>query len=187
MTPETITAISSTILLLSIVTVIIQLKLRGYNALSGTPPIPMGALLIGELSMVVPVFAMLGRALGWQPGPPVALEFRWLAVALMLMGSGIAIPSMLHLGEELRFGLSSEPSAELKSRGLYRLSRNPLYLGFYLIVMAACLYVPAWPILFFAALAIVIHHRIVLAEERFLRQRFGETYIHYTRQVRRYL
>ena len=175
------------VLLLSLITVIIRLRLRGHNALSGKPPIPMWALLTGKLSMAITIFMMLASALGLELGPEVPLGLQWVAVVILLAGLGIAIPSLFQLGEELRFGLSEAHTATLKSKGLYRVSRNPLYLGFYLIATASCLYVPTWATLFFAIVAIGIHHQVVLAEEQFLRQRFAGTYNSYTRQVRRYL
>jgi protein-S-isoprenylcysteine O-methyltransferase Ste14 len=42
-------------------------------------------------------------------------------------------------------------------------------------------------ILALALAAVVIHHRIVLAEERYLAAQFGEAYTQYAGRVRRYL
>ena len=108
------------------------------------------------------------------------------AVVLLLAGLGFAIPSLFQLGEELRFGLSQQQAA-IKSTGLYRVSRNPLYLGFYLVAFASCLYVPHALNLILVLIALTVHHRIILAEEQFLHQQFGKTYDQYTWRVRRYL
>jgi protein-S-isoprenylcysteine O-methyltransferase Ste14 len=186
MVTSTIVTTGITMLLLSMVAVIVRLKRKGYNALSGQPPIPLPAFLVGKISMAIPIFFMLASVWGLGVGPEPASALQGLAVLFLLVGLGFAVPSLVELGEELRFGLSEE-QATIKSTGLYRLSRNPLYLGFYLIAIASCLYVPYWANILFASLALVIHHQITLAEERFLRQRFGQTYDDYTRQVRRYL
>jgi protein-S-isoprenylcysteine O-methyltransferase Ste14 len=187
MITSTIAVASVVVLLLSMITVILRLRLRGYNALSGTPPIPIWALLTGKIAMAIPIFTLLVSALGWRVGPQAPSELQWLAMAFLLSGLGFAIPSLFQLGEELRFGLSEAQTATLKSTGLYRVSRNPLYLGFYLIAIASCLYVPYWANISLAMLAVAIHHQIILSEERFLRRQFGGTYDHYARQVRRYL
>jgi protein-S-isoprenylcysteine O-methyltransferase Ste14 len=186
MVTSTIVTTGITLLLLSMVAVIIRLKRKGYNALSGQPPIPLPAFLMGKISMAVPIFVMLASAWGSRVGPEGPVALQGLAVVFLLAGLGFAIPSLVELGEELRFGLSEE-QATIKSIGLYRLSRNPLYLGFYLIAIASCLYVPYWVNILFASSALIIHHQITLAEEHFLRQRFGQTYDDYARQVRRYL
>jgi protein-S-isoprenylcysteine O-methyltransferase Ste14 len=186
MVTRTIITLGITVLLLSMVTVIVRLKRQGYNALSGQPPIPLPAFLLGKISMAIPIVLMLASALGWRVSPEQPSALQGLAVLFLLGGLGFAIPSLVELGEELRFGLSEE-QATIKSTGLYRVSRNPLYLGFYLIAMASCLYVPYWANVLFASVALLIHHQITLAEEHFLRQQFGQPYDLYTRQVRRYL
>jgi protein-S-isoprenylcysteine O-methyltransferase Ste14 len=183
---QTITATAIVVLLLALITVIIWLRLRGHNALSGQPPIPVWAFLAGKLSIATSIVLMLLCALGVSISSTVPVGFQMTAVMLLLAGMTFAIPSLFQLGEELRFGLSQQQSA-IKSTGLYRVSRNPLYLGFYLIAFASCLYVPHILNLMLVAIAITVHHRVILAEERFLHQHFGETYDQYTGRVRRYI
>ncbi len=177
----------SAILLLAVITAIIRLKLTGHNALSGASPIPLGLLIAGKSAMALSILIMVVNALGLHTGPQSPAQLQVLAVLLLAAGLGFAVPSLFQLGEELRFGLSGEPSMQLKSTGLYRISRNPLYLGFYLVAIASCLYAPYWFNAALALVAVAIHHRVVLAEENFLGQRFGRTYDRYTQQVRRYL
>lgn len=186
MIAQMITATSVVVLLVPMITVIIRLRLRGHNALSGRPPIPVWAFLTGKLSMATSIALMLLSALGVRTGPTVPAGLQALAVALLLAGLGFAIPSLFQLGEELRFGLSQQQAA-IKSTGLYRVSRNPLYLGFYLIAFASCLYVPSAINLILVMVAIAVHHWIILAEERFLHRQFGKTYDQYSGRVRRYL
>ena len=174
------------VLLIALVTVIIRLRLRGYNALSGKSPIPVWMLIVGKLSIATSIVLMLLRALGSPIGPTVPIAIQVAAMVLLLVGLGFAIPSLFQLGEELRFGLSQQQTV-IKSTGLYRISRNPLYLGFYLIGFASCLSVPVVINLVLVAIAIAVHHRVTLAEERFLHQQFGEAYDQYAARVHRYL
>jgi protein-S-isoprenylcysteine O-methyltransferase Ste14 len=185
MLAQTITATAIVVLLLSLIIVIIWLRLRGHNALSGQPPIPVWAFVTGKFSIATSIVLMLLRALGFSIGPQVPVGFQ-AAFMLLLAGMSFAIPSLFQLGEELRFGLSQQQST-IKSTGLYRVSRNPLYLGFYLIGFASCLYVPTAINLILVGIAITVHHRVVLAEECFLRRHFGETYTEYSGRVHRYL
>jgi protein-S-isoprenylcysteine O-methyltransferase Ste14 len=72
--------------------------------------------------------------------------------------------------------------------GFYRFSRNPMYLGM-VIVLAG------WAVMLLNPLALVglpvfvayINHFQIGPEERALAQRFGDEYIAYTQQVRRWL
>ena len=78
-------------------------------------------------------------------------------------------------------------STVLKTTGPYAFSRNPVYVGAALMCLASCLYVPHWFTVGCTVLAAALHHRIVLAEERFLAQRFGAAWDEYRSRVRRYL
>jgi protein-S-isoprenylcysteine O-methyltransferase Ste14 len=186
MIAQLIITIAIVTLFTSMITVIVQLWLRGHKALSGQPPIPVWMFLAGKTSIATAIILLLLRALGLPIGPEVPVALQGASVVLLLVGLGIAVPSLFQLGEELRFGLSQQ-QAVIKSTGLYGVSRNPLYLGFYLIGFASCLYVPIVINLILVGIAITVHHRVVMAEERFLHQQFGETYDQYTRLVRRYL
>jgi protein-S-isoprenylcysteine O-methyltransferase Ste14 len=186
MLAQFITAAAVVVLLVALITVIIRLRLHGHNALSGRSPIPMWMLIAGKLSIATSISLMLLRALGFPIGPTASMEIQTAAVVLLLVGLGFAVPSLFQLGEELRFGLSQQ-QAVIKSTGLYRISRNPLYLGFYLIGFASCLYVPVVINLILVVVAIAVHHRVILAEEHFLHRQFGEAYDPYFVQVHRYL
>jgi len=95
-----------------------------------------------------------------------------------------------NLGKNLKFGIpgkQEQEQATLKTDGIYRISRNPMYVGFYLMTLAACLYVLNPVVWVMALFSIFVHHKIVLKEEHFLSQRFGEQWAAYTRKARRYL
>jgi protein-S-isoprenylcysteine O-methyltransferase Ste14 len=70
--------------------------------------------------------------------------------------------------------------------GIYRVSRNPLYLGLHCLMVASLVY--AFSLLNLVAVveAILLHHRIILAEEKFLGERFPE-YAAYRASVPRYI
>lgn len=71
--------------------------------------------------------------------------------------------------------------------GLFRVSRNPMYIS-YLLVLLGVAALAASPAMLALALAFqAAGHRLVLAEERWCLARFGEPYAAYMRRVRRYL
>ena len=75
MLPDTIVAGCLIVLLLSIIGVIIKLRLRGYNALSGVPPIHGLAFITGKLAMAATIITMLVDALGWRGAATKIDEF----------------------------------------------------------------------------------------------------------------
>ncbi len=92
----------------------------------------------------------------------------------------------------LLLGLSraavAAPSGEGgRQNGVYRFSRNPMYVSYFLCFLG-CALMARSPLL--AALTLVFQlsaHWIVLAEERWCVRRFGEPYTRYMKRVRRYL
>lgn len=81
-----------------------------------------------------------------------------------------------------------EPSTVLVTHGLYRYTRNPMYLGLVSVLIGAAILfgsLGAWiPIPFFIW---IIRARFILGEERFLESIFGGQYREYKRNVRRWL
>lgn len=151
----------------------------------GTPTIhPM--LFVAGKTLLVPPFLCLGLAAAeaWQGGLafPALAPF---AAAAVVVGVTVALAAIADLGASVRVGLPDEDTA-LKTHGLYRFSRNPIYTGIFLAIGGSCVLVPHWVNLVSAACAAAIHHQIVLGEERFLDARFGAEWRDYRRRVRRY-
>ena len=90
------------------------------------------------------------------------------------------------LGDSFRIGCPKE-STRLRVDGLFRVSRNPMYLGVYSTLLASVLYTLNPVLLLFGAFIVAVHHRIILAEETHLRSAFGKNYAEYCCRVRRYL
>jgi protein-S-isoprenylcysteine O-methyltransferase Ste14 len=79
-------------------------------------------------------------------------------------------------------------STKLVKTGLYRFTRNPMYLGMVMILSGfafALGSLAAWiPIPIFIT---IIQLRFILKEERFLTEIYGDDYVKYIKQVRRWL
>lgn len=74
----------------------------------------------------------------------------------------------------------------LNTRGLYRFSRNPMYLS-YFVFFLGCVLLTRSLLLFGLVLSFQISaHQIILAEERWCLKTFGRGYLYYARKVRRY-
>ena len=90
------------------------------------------------------------------------------------------------MGNSFRIG-SPKENTKLKVNGLFRFSRNPMYLGVYTTILASIVYTLNPILLVVGIFVIAVHHRIVLAEEQYLLQAFGEEYKEYCAHVRRYI
>jgi len=113
--------------------------------------------------------------------------FFWISVALVGIGVMFFTLAILKLGTfSLRVGLAQENTA-LRTDSIYRFSRNPMLFGLYLMALGSAVYVqnPINWMLVITALA--VHHKIILTEEVFLENRFGEEWLDYRNKVRRYI
>jgi protein-S-isoprenylcysteine O-methyltransferase Ste14 len=153
----------------------------------GEPPLKK-ALFLGSKYLIVGAWAAtvlhswgIGLTFVRTPTP-----LRWIALGLWVAGFALLFVGRFGMGASFRLGSPRESTA-LKSNGLFRVSRNPMYVGVYTTLLAAVLYTLNPIVLIIAAFIVAVHHRIVLAEEDHLRTVFGEAYAAYCRRVRRYL
>ncbi|MFJ7728616.1 methyltransferase family protein [Neobacillus sp. NPDC097160] len=70
--------------------------------------------------------------------------------------------------------------------GLYRISRNPMYIAYFIYFLGCVLLTQSWILLGLLIVFQISAHWIILSEERWCIKRFGEEYIKYMNRVRRY-
>jgi protein-S-isoprenylcysteine O-methyltransferase Ste14 len=81
-----------------------------------------------------------------------------------------------------------ERSTTLITTGLYRITRNPMYVGLFAITLGvAVLLGTLGAFLPIPVFVWIIHTQFVVGEERFLESLFGADYLAYKRSVRRWL
>jgi protein-S-isoprenylcysteine O-methyltransferase Ste14 len=118
---------------------------------------------------------------------PLPFFIQWVSLFLLASGVLVAILSMHTLGDDLVSGLPGETINCLQTKGIYGISRNPLYLGFFFIVGSSIINVPNPINIVCGIVGGMIHHKIVLAEERYLIKKLGDPYRDFMKRVRRYL
>ena len=113
-----------------------------------------------------------------------------IAVALVAVGLLVVILSLrlfVHAGTTPD-PRSPERASELVTSGVYRLSRNPMYLGDSIMLLGIGLWFGSLAALACIAVFIVYTDRVQISrEETALRDRFGERYADYCARVRRWL
>lgn len=143
------------------------------------PPAPYAAaLLLGWWldRNVLPLRCDLGvatRPLGW-----------------LLVGVGL----LLFVGTLLTFWRHRttvnpyKAASALCTSGLFRVSRNPIYLGDWFILAGVCLLLGTWwPLLFAPLVWAALRYGVIRHEERHLEARFGDHYREYKVRVRRWI
>ncbi len=91
------------------------------------------------------------------------------------------------MGKSWRIGMDDLQPDELVTRGIFRFSRNPIYLGMDGIAWAAFLIIPSAFFLIFASVMMISFHMQILKEEKLLGKIYGERYENYRTATPRYL
>ena len=119
---------------------------------------------------------------------PVPPPFHLLAVPLLIAGLVLIVaPAWEFQRRQTAIDPFGEASV-LVTDGWFRYSRNPIYVGMTIVLLAAALGLRAWaPLVVIPIFVAVIRLKFIRMEERFLAQKFGETYRQYCSQVRRWI
>jgi protein-S-isoprenylcysteine O-methyltransferase Ste14 len=110
----------------------------------------------------------------------------YLSYVILFVGLAFIVLSLINLGSSTRLGLPTEDTV-FKTNGLYKVSRNPMYVGFNLLTISSMVYTLNIGIVLLGIYSMLIYHRIILGEEKFLNRRFGDEYSAYKTKTRRYL
>ena len=131
---------------------------------------------MAALRLVFPIATVI-------PGP-------WGLAGIVLLALGVA----MNLAADRAFhkaGTTVKPfeeSSALLTSGVFRLTRNPMYLGFVLVLAgAAALLGSLTPWLVVPAFAVLIDRMYITVEERMLAAKFGPAWQEYSRKTRRWL
>jgi protein-S-isoprenylcysteine O-methyltransferase Ste14 len=118
------------------------------------------------------------------PVPPV-----WQAVgATSLFGGSLLMAvAQLRMGKSWRIGIDPDARPGLITTGLYRFSRNPIYVGTFLCSSGFTVLLPTWVSLVLFVLTIARVRWQVRQEEAYLIRAYGDEYLAYARRVGRFV
>jgi protein-S-isoprenylcysteine O-methyltransferase Ste14 len=121
------------------------------------------------------------------PVIPASLE-RVLGIPLILFGIALLAWGVREFGRQGTNVPTNTPSLRIVRSGPYRLSRNPIYLGFTSFQLGIALWMNGgWLLATLAIALLVLRFGVVAREERYLEAKFGEEYRSYKREVRRWI
>lgn len=103
------------------------------------------------------------------------------------LGAVVFIISVVTMRDSWRAGVPEKKETSLVTDGIYKISRNPAFLGFDLVYIGILLMFFSYVLLAVSiATVIMFHLQIVNVEEDFLISKFGEEYLSYKKHVCRY-
>jgi len=112
----------------------------------------------------------------------------WLGLLVVVVGMAIMFAGQRAL---LRHGTNVNPlrpTTALVTDGVFRRTRNPLYVG---VSVALCgialIFALDWMLILILPACVILHYAVVRREESYLEGKFGEAYRRYKARVPRYL
>lgn len=143
------------------------------------PLVFLGFLLLGMLVDRVAGLATLGLERDWRLGIGIML----CVIGIVLIGAA--------LSRFVGAGTAPEPwkpTTAIVERGVYRWTRNPMYLGMALLSAGGAVLLDSPGALWMGIGAVIAIDRIVIVrEEKYLGAKFGDGYRAYRDRVRRWL
>jgi protein-S-isoprenylcysteine O-methyltransferase Ste14 len=144
------------------------------------PLLFLGALLLGVVA---------DQVLPWSMSlPPVGAINGPIAGALILAGVAVFVAGIRNFSRAETPVPTNAPTRALVTTGIHGRTRNPIYLGMFLIYAGIGLALGSLSILaLMLPLGLVMRYGVVAREEAYLESRFGDAYRAYKARVRRWV
>ena len=128
------------------------------------------------------------------PNTGTALTFNTSAatiavgVSVMAAGVGLTAAGIAQVRRARTTIVPHRPVATLLTRGVYRISRNPMYTGLAIAYLGGAVLVGSWwPLLTWPLALLAVRVLVIGPEERYLTARFGQPYLDYRSHTRRWI
>ena len=153
----------------------------------GEAPINRTLFYASKYSIIVlwGAMALASWGIGFSP-VQVSRPLQLVALAFWCAGFALLYVGRFKMGDSFRLGTPKEDTS-LKTDGLFRLSRNPMYVGVYAPIVASSLSTVNPVVILMGTFVVAVHHAIVLAEENHMQKVFSREYSEYCSRVRRYI
>ena len=140
-----------------------------------------------------PVIYLASLGLGFafealMPGAEFPGWAQWIGAVVIVAGVALMISFELAFRRAGTDTNPYRPSSALTTDGPYRFSRNPGYLGMAITYIGITLASEAlWALVMLLPATLVIQCGVIAREERYLERLFGEEYLSYKRNIRRWI
>lgn len=114
----------------------------------------------------------------------------WLSAIFGTLGIAVALMGVLAFRQAKTTVDPRAPheATSLVVRGVYKISRNPMYLGFLLVLIGWAIFLANSVAILLVPIFVLYMNRFQIApEERYMLEKFGAEYQSYTAQVRRWI
>jgi protein-S-isoprenylcysteine O-methyltransferase Ste14 len=119
---------------------------------------------------------------------PEWISVPWTGTAIFALGFALAIWAIATIRNAGTRVETNRPTTAIVTGGPYRFTRNPIYLGMFLGQTGLAIgFDSLWILAMLVPFFLVIRYGVVAREEAYLDRKFGDAYLAYKSQVRRWL
>ena len=111
----------------------------------------------------------------------------WVGVVSCFLGLALFVWALVSFGKSFRVGIDEDSPGSLVTSGAFALSRNPIYVAFFFVLLGILLVYPTVVFLIYLLLATFLFTRQIKLEENSLRKIYGAAFDDYCKKVRRFL
>jgi protein-S-isoprenylcysteine O-methyltransferase Ste14 len=158
---------------------------RGLSGRFGSPEWLAGVLFV--VALVIGALAPALVLFGHRTIERASL-IGTVGSALALLGVGLTVAAQLSMRDSWRIGVDASERTELRTSGLFRLVRNPIFSAMAITATGLMLMVPTVVSLFgLLALTVALQLQVRVVEEPYLRRTHGEAYEKYCGNAGRFV
>jgi protein-S-isoprenylcysteine O-methyltransferase Ste14 len=141
-----------------------------------------------------PLIYLVGLVAGYflERKYPLASLPRNLSIAagIVLVAAGFAVArsGALTIWKANSSIIPMRPTTAIVSDGVYRFTRNPMYVGMVVIYVGIALLIRSpWALVLLPLVVLLVDRLVIAKEERYLAGKFGQPYLAYKSKVRRWI
>ena len=116
-----------------------------------------------------------------------AFWLKYLGIMFCYFGLLVFLLALISFGKAWRIGIDEKNSKDLITGGIFKYTRNPIFLFMDIYFFSISLIYPNFVLVVIAFCMIIGIHFQIIREENFLESKFGKKYDEYKRKTRRYI
>tara|TARA_Y100000385_G_scaffold232259_1_gene244670 strand:+ start:81 stop:548 length:468 start_codon:yes stop_codon:yes gene_type:complete len=111
-----------------------------------------------------------------------------VSLVILVLGTIVTVLGFKMFTTDKQSPSVHEPTVAVYQSGIYAYSRNPIYLGVLLWMMAGALFFDkVWIMIMVLPLILWMNKVVIEKEEAYLEEKFGDSYLDYKKKVRRWI
>ena len=114
-------------------------------------------------------------------------QLKIIGLIFIAVGFILGILALIAMKNSWRVGIKHNQKTDLVTNGVYRISRNPYFLSYNILIFGYILLLTSILLIILYLILIVVLHKIILDEEKYLETVHQKKYLDYKKKVNRYL